>query len=380
MTPSAAPCRSPSPASACSISTGSTKPWAWPTSRRRWLLQFGGTVITGAGTLSLAGDITVAVNTVTTVPPIPATISGNLNLNGNTGLATPALRTITVAAAAAVPYDLLLTANVSGSESIRILGGGGLLLSGNNTYTGDTYLQAGTLALGSDTALGTGMLSWGSTLLAENGARTIANQISIDAAAVSFTGSDDLTFTGAANLTGARTITTPNMDTLTFANGLGDFLVQNNNFAKGGPGIVQFTAAATFGGTFAMSAAGGTVILGGAGGGLLNAASITVGFGDTLQLDNTTNNDTNRLRDEAAITLTGGSLVYYGAPGAASSETFGAITVNNAANENSEVSTTAGSARSRFWPAPHSPTPMPEPAARSTSSAKAPPWAPQSTR
>ena len=66
-------------------------------------------------------------------------------------------------------------------------------------------------------------------------------------------------------------------------------------------------------------------------------------------MDNTAGNNTNRVRDEAGIVLNSGALVYYGAPGAASTETFGVITINNAANENSTiVSANTPAALSRF--------------------------------
>src|SRR5262249_32796067 len=81
-----------------------------------------GSVPTGAGHLGVAGDTSIAVTPITNPPPAPATISGNLNLNANTSIAPPALRSITVAppaVATALPYVLLLTANISGNASIR---------------------------------------------------------------------------------------------------------------------------------------------------------------------------------------------------------------------------------------------------------------------
>ena len=149
-------------------------------------------------------------NNITNNPRLPAVISGNLNFGGNPGVAGPALRTISVAQFSGIVYGLIISANISGNVSLRLPTGGGLQLGGNNTYTGDTYLQGGTLAIGNDTALGTGMLSWGSILVAENGPRTIANVISVDVSST-FGGADDLTFTGAANLTGNRTSTVANV-------------------------------------------------------------------------------------------------------------------------------------------------------------------------
>ena len=53
------------------------------------------------------------------------------------------------------------------------------------------------------------------------------------------------------------------MNTLTFAGGLGDMLNAANNLTKIGVGIMQFTAAATFGGTLTINAQSGTVLVSG---------------------------------------------------------------------------------------------------------------------
>src|SRR5262249_23573056 len=148
-------------------------------------LAGGASVVTGTGTLTINGNINVTGGFATT-----ATISGNLNLG------TGAPRTIDVADQASLPYELVITANINGGAGIHLLktNSGGLLLSGNNPYPGDTFLQAGTLAVGSDTALGTGLLSVNGTLVAESGAHTLANAVSLDGT-VTFGGGSDLTFT-----------------------------------------------------------------------------------------------------------------------------------------------------------------------------------------
>src|SRR5262249_53001242 len=77
----------------------------------------GGTVQSGAGTLSMFGDVTVLGSTATAV------IAGNLRFNGG-------LRTINVGHGTAFP-DLNLNANVSDT-------GGGLLIT--NTVPAQTYV------------------------------------------------------------------------------------------------------------------------------------------------------------------------------------------------------------------------------------------------
>jgi autotransporter-associated beta strand protein len=75
---------------------------------------------------------------------------------------------------------------------------------------------------------------------------------------------------------------------------------------------------------------GGTLTFSGAGNDL--AQGITVNGGTTLTLDNTGVNDANRLSDGNAdnptLTFNGGTLNYLGAPGAASTETFGPIALD----------------------------------------------------
>ena len=74
--------------------------------------------------------------------------------------ATGAPRTFNVGDFPAVPYDLQISATISGGAGVALIksGTGGLLLTGSNTYQGDTYHTAGgLLAVGSDTALGTGL-------------------------------------------------------------------------------------------------------------------------------------------------------------------------------------------------------------------------------
>ncbi len=309
-------------------------------------VQSGSTIQTGSGTLTLDGDLHYQGNAFNSNPPIPAQIFGNLS----TG--TGGLRQINIDTYGGnpVPYELQLFANISGSASILKVSNGAaaVLLAGNDSgFSGDFIAQSGGLGIASDTAFGTGTLSLSMTngfLYDENGVHNIADGTTIDNN-FTFAGAEDLNFTGQVSLTGGRTIAVANANTLSLAS-LGDALVANNAFAKGGIGILQFTGAATFGGTFVVNGQGGTVILGGASA-LLNPSSVTVNWGGVLQLDNTTAYNANRLRNEAGITLgnynttagniTGGgaALVYYGNAGTAATEVLGAI--STAATTNDQV-------------------------------------------
>ena len=283
-------------------------------------IQDAATVETGAGTLTLNGDLNYTAGAILNVV-VPAFITGNLNV-GSSGL-----RTFNIANNSGnIRYGLEIAANISGSASIHTISNGGILFSGNNTYTGDTFLEAGPVGLGSSSAFGTGTIANdNATLYAENAAQTISNPMSMDNTdAVG--ASDDLTFTGLITINGDRTLNVNVADMVTIAGGLGEALVVNQNFRKGGPGILNFTSAATFGGVFVMNGQGaGTVMLSGVNGALLDYSVINnVNAGNTLQLDNSFGNNSNRLRDQGTIT-TNGSIVYIGDPGQASTEILPAI-------------------------------------------------------
>ncbi|MBP7933465.1 MAG: cadherin-like beta sandwich domain-containing protein [Phycisphaerae bacterium] len=95
------------------------------------LTMDGGTVASGAGTLTLGGNVTVAGTTNAT-----ATVSGNLNLGGAT-------RTFTIANGGA-DVDCQIGA-VTSNGGVTKAGPGTLQLTGANTYAGATTVNAGVL-------------------------------------------------------------------------------------------------------------------------------------------------------------------------------------------------------------------------------------------
>lgn len=97
------------------------------------LTMTAGTVKSGSGSLVLGGNVTT--NAAATV----ATIAGNLDLNG-------AARTFTVADGAAA-VDLEIAAVMSNGGVVKA-GAGLLMVSGLNTYSGATVINAGTVKLG----------------------------------------------------------------------------------------------------------------------------------------------------------------------------------------------------------------------------------------
>lgn len=73
-----------------------------------------------------------------------------------------------------------ISADIAGSGRLTKAGPGTLLLSGDNTWSGGTTLSEGVLQIGSNTALGTGLLSIaGGTLGGDGGFHSITNNIAV---------------------------------------------------------------------------------------------------------------------------------------------------------------------------------------------------------
>lgn len=141
-----------------------------------------------------------------------------------------------------------------GMLGISKTGTGSWTLSGANTFSGGASLgtsgaNVGTLILGNNSALGTGLVTArGVQLQSNNNSRTIANDVEIAGGGLRFGGSNDLTFTGnfqndpgsgfraIGNHSGSRTLTLDgNFDT----NGKDLFFVADNAAASNGSTVVN---------------------------------------------------------------------------------------------------------------------------------------------
>ncbi len=181
----------------------------------------GGTTITGpTGGISVAADSGLG-----TAPGVatPGSISinaggsllttGTWTLNANRGIATTGTSILSPAASTTLTY----TGSIAGSGDIKMGGAGTLILGGSNTYTGATYLSAGTLSIASDLALGAvpgspnpGEITWtASAILTTTGTMTINPNrgIALSAGTATFSpaASTTLTYTGSIAGTGALT-------------------------------------------------------------------------------------------------------------------------------------------------------------------------------
>ncbi|WP_425614644.1 autotransporter-associated beta strand repeat-containing protein [Anatilimnocola sp. NA78] len=321
-------------------------------------VQAGGAVATGTGTLTLNGNIAggsdngdqgAAIFTLTA----PFTLSGNLNLG-----AVP--RTIdTNSGSANLPLEVVISAKISGSGGIVKQGNGTLLLSGNNDYSGTTYLGAGDLAVGHDNAFGTSRVYFvSSTLVAYSSARELNNEFVLNGNSTynlggSTTlggGGNNLKFTGPMNIANATvnqnvTFNMPVALQVEFSGGIGESIGSGQGVSKSGFGTVILSGINTYSNSTVVNTNGGTLILRDQGT-AFNTNGVTVNVGGVFQIDNLAGaNLANRLGDTTGIALSGGTLAFVGKEGTASTEAVGTLTLN--ANTSSAVhvltSTAAGS-------------------------------------
>ncbi len=148
----------------------------------------GGAVTTGAGTLTMAGDLVAKSSNGTS-----ATISGNLDLGGT--------RSFTVNTGSST-VDLDISATVSGANTLTKQGTGRMQLSGSNAYSGLTTVSAGQLRLTDNNALGT---TAGTNLVVSGAAMELAGDITITGEALGISGTG-VSGTGALlNVSGTNT-------------------------------------------------------------------------------------------------------------------------------------------------------------------------------
>jgi autotransporter-associated beta strand protein len=263
------------------------------------LVFTGGTVTTGAGTLTLSSG-----SVVTNAATASANIAGNLALNQYNN-------TFNVANGTAAE-DLIVSANVSGTNK-RIVktGAGTLVLSGTNTFAdggGATdaglSIQAGTVVVSTDANLGNS---------GNNVSLTGGGRLQVDGTFTSGSGRQ-------LNLDGAGTIDVTAGNTYTIQG----VVAQAGALTKTGAGTLVFSGTGANTLSSATTVGAGTLELAKSPGTTALAANISINDTGTLRLA-----ASNQISDTATVTLGAGVSPTFALNGQA--ETVGALASANSA-------------------------------------------------
>lgn len=130
--------------------------------------------IVGSGTLSASADVMVNAGGTYDLNGISDTIS-TIAGSGNITLGSAVLKT--TGAGSTTVSGVISDGGAGGSLDKR--GAGTLTLSGANSFTGGVLLNAGSIAVGNDSALGTGTLDLSGGTLTTTADRTLANALTM---------------------------------------------------------------------------------------------------------------------------------------------------------------------------------------------------------
>jgi hypothetical protein len=166
----------------------------------------------GGGTSGTAGAVTVTGTVAPTHLTFNQPFAGNYTLSGGT---------INITGGGGITDNgtagnTIVSSALTGTASLNKMAGGTLTLSGSNAYTGPTTVNAGTLNIQSNTALGTG-----GTTVAMGGRLQLQNNITVTGEALTLNGGDLVVATGGTATTyGAYEIRTfTSSGTLTVSDG-----------------------------------------------------------------------------------------------------------------------------------------------------------------
>ena len=293
----------------------------------------GNNTYTGATTIANGGTISIGSDANLGTAPVSAT-PGSLLIDASATLATTATFTLNanrgivigpnsgsgsgildVAVGTILSYGGIITSNGSGTGGLTKAGLGTLVLSGSNLYTGDTSISAGTLKLGSGSAIPSGL-----------GKGNVAVSGTLDLNGNS---------AGINGLSGAGTVTSSVAGSVTLTVGSNNQTSSFSGAIQNGSGTLALaktgTGTLTLGGTNAFT--GGVTINGGAlqlaSAGALNSSSpnslifgASAAVGTKLQL-----NGNNLTVSSLATNVTPGTVVVENANAAAVT-----LTINQAGN------------------------------------------------
>jgi autotransporter-associated beta strand protein len=195
------------------------------------------------------------INTASNWSPSGVPSAGNTYTFGNTGVTTtvtgnPAPGVLIVVNSSAGVKDYTLSGVLSGATTVTKNGSSKLTLTGTNTYSGITNVNAGILNIQNNTALGT---TANGTVVSSGAKLQLQNNITVTGEALTLYGASPVSATGGQSVTtyGAyevRSFTTMGSQTLMFtAGGTVDYLIVAGG-GSGGGGASGVTYAAPGGG------------------------------------------------------------------------------------------------------------------------------------
>jgi autotransporter-associated beta strand protein len=231
----------------------------------------------GGGALSAAVSantlqFTGAANTITATGANPLSLNGIMNIGSGTAtiaggnLIVGSARELVITGPGNVTIGAAIQDNASGASALTMAGGGTLLLSGANTYGGDTIVSGGTLQLGNAAALPQGTNSGNLCLFGT----LDLNNLSVNVNGLSGSG------VVISNSPGNPTLTVGNNNATSAFSGA----IQNGAaavaLAKTGTGTLSLTGSSTYTGPTLINA--GSLIVNG----WLGDTALSVGSGASL--------------------------------------------------------------------------------------------------
>ncbi|MES2594756.1 MAG: autotransporter-associated beta strand repeat-containing protein [Verrucomicrobiota bacterium] len=256
-------------------------------------------VSTGAVTLQTAGGARTLANNFTVNRTLTFLNADNLTINGTVTMNSS--RTFTVNGAGTVTFNGVV-GQVSGNRRLTKTGSGTLILNGTNTFSGGLTVTTGTLVFGNNAAAGSAGIIFGSstaspTIQAGGGTRTITNGVTLSGN-VTFSGANDLIFTGATSMSSTRTLTVTNNTTFS------GVVSGNGGLTKNGTGTLTLSggSANTYLGTTTVN--DGTLVLNKSSGNAMASTSLVIGDSTGVAASAVVqNNASNQIPDGAAVTI-----------------------------------------------------------------------------
>ena len=226
--------------------------------------------------------------------------------------------------------DTTFSGTISGSGRLVKVGEGTLTLSGNNSYQGGTFLNEGTLALGSNQALGTGALTLadGTTLQAAASGLALANAmrlsgvVTVDTQSNMMTLSGPISGTGGLDKIGSGTLMLTGASTYSGPTNVNEGVLNVNGSLIS---TVCVCSSATLTGTGTIGGlsvgAGGTVAPGNSIGTLSVRGNVSFEADAIYQVEANAAGQSDKISATGAATITGGSVQVLAQSGAYARQT-----------------------------------------------------------